>query len=117
MGNFGKYICMALFAFALSVGFAAVSEAAEPDIYAIQQQIDAKMAELDNELARDNPDRNKIQALSKQIGELRGQELSARAGQPRQNYYDYGPRRNYSGYGWHHGGHYRGGHYRGGCCW
>ena len=41
MGIFGKYICMGFFAFALLAGFAAVSEAAEPDAYAIQQQLDA----------------------------------------------------------------------------
>ena len=51
MGIFGKYICMGFFAFALLAGFAAVSEAAEPDAYAIQQQLDAKFAQLDNELA------------------------------------------------------------------
>lgn len=123
MGGFGKYICMALFAFALLAGFAAVSEAAETDMYAIQQQLDAKFAQLANELDSDNPDRKRIEALSKEIGELRGKELSGRAGQGRRPYYNngygpcynngYGPCGYGRGHGWHHGGHYRGGH----GCW
>lgn len=122
MGIFGKFICMGFFAFALLAGFAAVSEAAEPDAYAIQQQLDAKFAQLDNELASPNPDRKMIEALSREIGELRGKELSARAGQGSRPYYNngygygpcgYGPCGYYRGNGWHHGGHYRGGH----GCW
>ena len=111
MGIFGKYICMGFFAFALLAGFAAVSEAAEPDAYAIQQQLDAKFAQLDNELASPNQDRKRIEALSREIGELRGKELSARS----RPYYNngYGPCGYYRGNGWHHGGHYRGGH----GCW
>lgn len=128
MGIIGKYICMGFFAFALLAGFAAVSEAAEQDIYAIQQQLDAKMAQLNDELASDTPNRDRIKSLSGEIGELRGKELAAGASQGRRPYYN-----GYNGYGrgpcgydghgrgpcgyhrggWHHGSPYRGG--RG--CW
>lgn len=114
MGSLGKYMSIAVFAFALVTGFAMISEAAEPDLYSIQQQIESKMIELDNEMASPNPNRGKIESLSKQIGELRGKELSARAGQGGRAYSDYGRRGYHRGYGWHHGGYHHG---RGGCCW
>lgn len=113
MKSICKVFCVFAFSFMLMTGFFAVSYAAEADIYAIQEQMEAKSAELDQELSRQSPNRGKIEKLSREIGELRGKELSARAsGQRGVRYYnDYDRPR---GYGWHHGG----GHHRGGRgCW
>lgn len=45
---------------------------------ATRQALAEKRAELDDELQSDNPDTDKIEAISRQIGELRGKMLSAR---------------------------------------
>lgn len=44
-----------------------------------RQMLAAKRMELDQVLAMPNPDRNRIESLSREIGELRGQMLAARA--------------------------------------
>lgn len=52
------------------------------DSYAEMEQareaLAAKRAELDRQLASNNPDRNRIEALSREIGELRGKMLTSR---------------------------------------
>lgn len=118
MKNICKLFSIFAFAFMFIAGVAAAGHAAETDIYAIQEQMDAKSAELDEEMSRQSPNRGKIERLSREIGELRGKELSARAnGQSDARYYNGYDRPR--GYGWHRGGgHYRGGHHRGGHgCW
>lgn len=46
---------------------------------ATRQALTAKRAELDAQLANPNPDMDKIESLSREIGELRGKMLAARA--------------------------------------
>lgn len=104
-----------------------------------RQALAAKRAELSDQLNSTAPDRAKIESLSREIGELRGKLLSARAevranlakeGLPVDFYgpnapqrgYEYGPNRGWHhGHGPHHGGWGRGWHRGwGGCmggCW
>lgn len=106
------------------------------EMEATRQALAAKRMELDQQLASPSPDKGKIERLSREIGELRGKMLSARAdvraklnqkGLPPDYFgpnYDYG--RGYGpcwdapqggwdrGYGWYHHG-YRGHGHRGGC--
>lgn len=84
-----------------------------------RQALNMKRAELDQELANPNPDSARIEALSREIGELRGKLLGARAqaraklaqqGLPPDGF---GSNNYYGGNGWdgyyHHGrGHGRG---------
>lgn len=44
----------------------------------VRQQLTQKRNELDNLLASQNPDKDRIETLSREIGELRGKILSAR---------------------------------------
>ncbi len=104
-----------------------------------RQALANKRAELDQQLASPNPDRGRIESLSREIGELRGKILSSRADVRSQlaarglppDWYGYGPANNGSygyygapcwsgmdgmmgwpGNGWrHHHGH----GWRGGC--
>lgn len=96
-----------------------------------RQALAAKRAELAAQLDSPAPDRAKIESLSREIGELRGKMLSARAevranlareGLPTDFYgssapqrgYEYGPYRGWHhGYGRHHGGGWH--HGWGGC--
>lgn len=105
------------------------------DMNATRQALTEKRAQLDAELASPNPDRNKIESLSREIGDLRGKMLSARAqvraelakkGLPANPYGpgDYGWGDNpevWQGQGWHHRAprHHGGGGWgmRGGCPW
>lgn len=110
MKNICKLFSIFAFAFMFITGIADMSHAAETDVYAIQEQMDARNAELAQELSRQSPNRGKIERLSREIGELRGKALSARASSQRDyRYYDGYDRPR--GYGWHHGR----GHHRGGC--
>lgn len=117
MHNIGKYIIVALFAFVLGLGYAAVSQAAEPNMAAIADQIDQKSYELDQEMASSSPNRGKIERLSREIGELRGKQLASGAGSQYDRRAYYGPRGGYYGRGgcdwfnYHHG--YRGGYHHG----
>lgn len=103
---------------------------------ATRRALAAKSAELDAQLSSQNPDNAKIESLSREIGELQGKMLAARADVRSQlekagipsDYYGfnpgygpgYGPNNgpgwhmyDGGGYGWHgsrHGG-------RGGCWW
>lgn len=85
-----------------------------------RKQLTVKRAELGAELSSMNPDTAKIESLSREIGELRGKLLSARAelrsklqGQELPDYgpmdnYDYGtppPPPPYGYNGWRHHGH------------
>lgn len=126
MNSLGKFVCLALFAFVLGLGFAAVSQATEADDYAIQRQLDAKIQDLNDEMASDSPNRGRIEQLSKEIGELRGKELGRRVDNGQRGFGGperyFGPRYrngyggcdNYYGNGWHHrGAHHGGGRH----CW
>lgn len=103
---------------------------------ATRQALTQKRAQLDAELANPAPDKNKIETLSREIGELRGKMLSSRAqvrsqlakeGLPANPYGpggDYDWRDNsevWQGQGWHHRAprHHGSGGYgmRGGCPW
>ena len=97
----------------------------------------AERAQLDEEMASEDPDPATIERLSREIGELRGKMLAARAtarselaknGLSADLYAPDAPRKRQSrgnevwqGQGWHHGGHHGprgGGYWRGGpCCW
>lgn len=107
-----------------------------------RQALAARRAELDRQLASPNPDRDRITALSREIGELRGRMLAARVdardkmaaqglpsdcyGRPWGNSHSNGYGPCWGGYGmggmmdgnygngWRHHGHGWGGH-RGGC--
>lgn len=92
---------------------------------ATRQALTAKRAELDAQLASPEPDSGRIEQLSREIGELRGKMLSARASVRSQlaknglppDYF--GPGNNswndnggvWQGPGWHHNGGW--GHHRG----
>lgn len=100
-----------------------------------REALAAKRAELDAQLASPNPDGAKIESLSREIGELRGKMLAARAdvraklnreGLP-SDYYGPDAPRYHNGYdreirrggpAWGHHGHGHGGRGRGcGGCW
>lgn len=95
-----------------------------------RQALAARYSELDQLLASQNPDRDRIETLSREIGELRGKLLAARAevrsklqerGLP-DNFYGRGAPRGgryyYGGQNWHHGGKHGPRGPRGGCgCW
>lgn len=102
---------------------------------ATRQALATKRAELDALLASPYPDADKIQSLSREIGDLRGQMLAARANMRAQlqkeglppDYFapeyrrDYGwgydPHIRRGGY-WRHGGHHGHGDRGWGCgCW
>lgn len=107
---------------------------------ATRQALTEKRAQLDEEMASADPDPAAIERLSREIGELRGKMLAARAsaraelaknGLSTDLYAPASPRRGQSrdqgvwyghgGYYGHRGGHHGprgGGHWRGGpCCW
>lgn len=108
------------------------------DMQNTRESLAAKRAELDQQLASPNPDRGRIEALSREIGDLRGKMLSARVdvrnrlaqqGLPPDCFAD-GPARGYmgpgygpcwgngmmGGNGWyHHGRGHRGWRGHGGC--
>lgn len=112
------------------------------EMEATRQALAGKRMELDQQLASPSPDKGKIERLSREIGELRGKMLSARAdvraklnqkGLP-PDYFgptgDYGRPDGYGpcwvgprggwhrGDGWyHHGGHRGYGHGHRGGCW
>lgn len=48
------------------------------DMESTREALAAKRAELDQQLASPNPDRGRIESLSREIGELRGKMLSSR---------------------------------------
>ncbi|MBD5607890.1 MAG: periplasmic heavy metal sensor [Desulfovibrio sp.] len=107
---------------------------------ATRRALTEKRALLDEEMASPNPDPAAIERLSREIGELRGRMLAARAkaraelvenglsadlyapaypgrGQSRDQGVWYGHRGHYGDRGGHHGPR-GGGHWRGGpCCW
>ena len=104
-----------------------------------RQALTEKRAQLDEEMASENPDGAVIERLSREIGELRGKMLAARAnaraelakdglstdlyspGAPRERVRpDQDVWRGHHGYYGHYGhrGPRGGGHWRGGpCCW
>ncbi len=105
---------------------------------ATRKALTAKRAELDAELASQNPDTARIESLSREIGELRGRMLSGRVNvrsqlesqglptdyyAPRPEDYNYAPPPPPPARGWHHGrgyGYHHGGRGGWGCwggCW
>lgn len=109
------------------------------DMEGTRQALASKRMELDQQLASPNPDRSRIEALSREIGELRGKMLSSRVevrnslaaqglppdcfgrGYGPANGQGYGPcwggmMGRYPDNGWyHHHGHGGWGGHRGGC--
>lgn len=97
----------------------------------VRQTLITRQAELDAQMSSPTPDKAKIESLSREIGELRGKMLAARADLRAQldkeglptAYGHMGPGYGRMGYGYgmgmHHGGYGHGGHGgyggRGGC--
>lgn len=109
----------------LSQAYKAINEQ-YPAVVALGQTLTAKYNELNNVLMQPTPDKARIESLSREIGELRGKLLSARADIQTQlqknglppDFYDFNiPQANtirntpYPNYGWR--GHHRGFHHGG----